>query len=72
MKNLILILSIATLINCEKDGPKQCFCNNAKYKRFGDISGNYFYKKVEIDCNTQKPKTYDPNLIFIGCDDKKK
>jgi hypothetical protein len=70
MKKIILIFAFA-LIGCSKDEPNQCFCNNAKYKRFGDISGNYFMKKVEIDCNTGKPKVYDPNLIFIGCDDKK-
>jgi hypothetical protein len=72
MKKLISILAVATLYSCspEDNKPTQCFCNNAKYKTFGDISGNYFYKKVEIDCNTRKPK-YDPNLIFIGCDDKK-
>ena len=71
MKKLILILSIASLISCSKDEAQQCFCNNAKYKSFGDISGNYFYKKIEIDCNTRQPQNYDPNLIFIGCDDKK-
>ena len=71
MKKLILILSIAILTSCSKDEPKQCFCDNAKYKRFGDISGNYFYKKIEIDCKTGKPIIYDPNIIFLGCDDKK-
>jgi hypothetical protein len=70
MKKLILILAIA-LTGCSTDEPNQCFCNNAKYKRFGDISGNFFYKKIEIDCNTGQPKVYDPELIFIGCDDKK-
>jgi hypothetical protein len=71
MKKIILILAIAFLTGCSTDGPKQCFCNNAKYKRFGDISGNYFMKKVEIDCKTGQPKIYDPELIFIGCEDKK-
>jgi hypothetical protein len=71
MKKLILILSTSILISCSKDEPQQCYCINAKYKVFGDISGNYFMKKVEIDCNTRQPKVYDPNLIFIGCDDKK-
>ena len=70
MKKIILILAIA-LTGCSTDESNQCFCNNAKYKRFGDISGNYFIKKIEIDCNTGQPKIYDPNLIFIGCDDKK-
>ena len=70
MKKIILILAIAILTSCSKDNePQQCFCNNAKYKRFGDLSGNYFMKKVEIDCKTGKPIIYDPNFIFIGCDD---
>ena len=53
MKKVILILAVAILTSCEKDEPQQCYCNNARYKSFGDLSGNYFYKKVEIDCKTK-------------------
>lgn len=45
------------------------FATMQNIKDLGDITGNYFMKKVEIDCNTGKPINYDPNLIFIGCGD---